>query len=39
MNVTQAIDFLEDKFEKNNEKHKIIEFIKKSERGILKGYN
>ena len=39
MNVTQAIDILENKFEKINEKQKIIEFIKKSERGILKGYN
>ena len=39
MNVSQAIDILENKFEKINEKQKIIEFIKKSERGILKGYN
>ena len=39
MNVTQAINFLENEFEKINEKDIIIQFIKKSERGILKGYN
>ena len=39
MNVTQATNFLENKFEKINEKDIIIQFIKKSERGILKGYN
>jgi UDP-N-acetylglucosamine acyltransferase len=39
MNVSQALDYIEDKFEKSDEKQEIISFIKRSERGVIKGLN
>ncbi len=38
MNISQALDYIEDKFEKSEEKLQIVSFIRKSERGIIKGF-
>ena len=37
-NVTQAIDVLNQEVRESLEKKKIIDFLKKSNRGIIKGY-
>ena len=37
-NVSQAVDFLNQEFRESLEKKKIIDFLKKSNRGIIKGY-
>jgi len=37
MNTSQAFDYIDDKFEDSNEKSAILSFIKRSERGIIKG--
>lgn len=37
-NVTQALDFIENEFESTPERNQILEFIKNSPRGLMKGY-
>jgi UDP-N-acetylglucosamine acyltransferase len=37
MNVTQALEFIEEKFRQSPDRDYIIEFIRKSERGIIRG--
>ena len=39
LNSSQALDVLEQEETNSDEKFKIIEFLKKSERGIVKGYS
>lgn len=39
MNTTQALDYIQDKFDDSEEKSEIISFIKKSQRGIIKGFS
>lgn len=38
MNTSQALDYIEDKFDDSEEKTEIISFIRKSQRGIIKGF-
>jgi len=37
MNVSQALDYIEEKFEPSPDRDYIIQFIRKSERGIIRG--
>jgi len=39
LNTNQALAVLENEVEESEEKSKIVEFLKKSERGIVKGYS
>jgi len=39
LNTTQALDYIQDKFDDSEEKSEIISFIKKSQRGIIKGFS
>lgn len=38
-NTTFALEFIENSFEKTVERDKIIDFVKSSKRGIIKGFN
>lgn len=38
-NVTQALKFIDSKIEQSSERDYILDFIKNSERGIVRGYN
>ena len=38
LNTTQALEILEKDMEMSLEKREVIDFIKKSDRGIIKGY-
>ena len=37
-NISQALKLIEDKFDNSEEKEDILNFIKASERGLMKGY-
>ena len=37
MNVSQALDYIENEFKPSPDRDYILEFIRKSERGIIKG--
>ncbi len=37
MNISQALDYIEDKFTASTDRDYILEFIRKSERGIIRG--
>jgi UDP-N-acetylglucosamine acyltransferase len=37
MNTSQALDFIEEKFTPSDDRDYILEFIRKSERGIIRG--
>jgi hypothetical protein len=37
MNVTQALEFIEKEFKPSPDRDYILEFVRKSERGIIRG--
>jgi UDP-N-acetylglucosamine acyltransferase len=37
MNTTQALEYIEKEFKPSVERDNIVEFIRKSERGIIRG--
>ena len=39
MNISDALDFIETTLQASVERDEVIQFIRKSKRGILKGYN